>query len=40
MNRLPLSDSIELTLTKEKRSGETTNQDNHCHGYVPFLFSA
>ena len=40
MNRLPLSDNIEFDTHRGKRSGETTNQDNHCHGYAPFLLSA
>ena len=29
-----------LTLSEEKCSGETTNQDGHCHGYALFPFSA
>ena len=29
-----------LTLSEEKCSSETTNQDGHCHGYALFPFSA
>ena len=25
-----------LTLSEKKRSGETTSQDSHCHGYALF----
>ena len=28
-----------LTLSQEKCSSETTNQDGHCHGYALFPFS-
>ena len=37
---LPLPDIMEVNSLSGKRSGETTNQDNHCHGYVLFPFSA
>ena len=37
---LPLPDIMKLTLSQEKCSGETTNQDGHCHGYALFPFSA
>ena len=29
-----------LTLSEEKCSSETTNQDGHCHGCALFRFSA
>ena len=29
-----------LTLSEEKCSVETTNQDGHCHGYALFPLSA
>ena len=31
VNPLPLPDSIEFDSLRGKRSGETTNQDSHCH---------
>ena len=48
VNPLPLPDikmikhysKREQTLSKEKCSGETTNQGGHCHGYALFPFSA
>ena len=41
VNPLPLPEIMEVdSLSEEKRSGETTNQDNHCHGYALFPFSA
>ena len=40
VNPLPLPDIWKLTLSEEKCSGETTNQDGHCHGYALFPFSA
>ena len=40
VNPFPFSDIFKLTLSEEKCSGETTNQDGHCHGYAPFPFGA
>ena len=40
VNHLPLPDIMELTLSEEKRSGETTNQDSHCHGYALYPSTA
>ena len=40
VNPLPLPDIMEADSLRGKRSGETTNQDNHCHGYAVFPFSA
>ena len=36
-NPLPLPDSINSTLSEEKRSGEATNHDSHCHCYYEIL---
>ena len=36
VNPLPLPDIMEVDSLREKRSGETTNQDCHCHGYELF----
>ena len=38
VNPLPLPDIMEVD-SEEKRSGETTNQESHCHGYALFLCS-
>ena len=41
VNPLPLPDIMEVdSISEEKCSGETTNQDGHCHGYALFPFSA
>ena len=40
VNPLPFPDISKLTLSEEKCSGETTNQDGHCHGYALFPFGA
>ena len=40
VNSLPLQTLWKLTLSEEKCSGETTNQDGHCHSYALFPFSA
>ena len=39
VNPSPLPDIMEVD-SEEKCSGETTNQDGHCHGYALFSFSA
>ena len=40
VNPLPLPDIMEVDLTEEKCSSETTNEDGHCHGYALLPFSA
>ena len=40
VNPLPIPDIMEVNSLRGKRSGETTNQDGHCHGYAIFPFSA
>ena len=40
VNPLPLPDIMEVDSPRKKSSGETTNQDGHCHGYALFPFSA
>ena len=40
VNPFSLPDIWKLTLSEEKCSSETTNQDGHCHGYALFPFSA
>ena len=40
VNFLPLPTLWKFTISEEKCSGETTNQDDHCHGYALFPFSA
>ena len=40
VNPLPLPDIIEVDSLRGKCSGETTNQDGHCHGYALFPFGA
>ena len=41
VNPLPFGQTLsKLTLSEEKCSGETTNQDGHCHGYALFPFGA
>ena len=40
VNRCHCQTLWKLTLSEEKCSCETTNQDGHCHGYALFPFSA
>ena len=39
VNPLPFPDIIEVDSLRRKCSGETTNQDGHCHGYMHYFHS-